>query len=198
MTGSRPIHKSLKLVTPPAAELFDVSEAKLACRIDGTVEDAEIARMIAGCRGQLEAATARAFITQTWRQRMDRFPRGPIDLRVCPVQPEGVEITYVDTAGDSQTVDPETYVVDADSEPARINLLPGYSWPCTQARLGAVTVTFQAGYGDLGTDVPEEITRAVKLLVGDRFRYRDVSGTKKGTDELFQKLVVSLGWGAWP
>ena len=193
-----PIHKALKRVTPPGAEPVTLAQAKSSAHVDGTVEDTDITAMITEAREDLEAATARAFITQGWRLTMDRFPREPIELKVCPVQSDGVEIAYIDVNGDSQTVDPATYQVDTDSEPARIKPLPGYSWPVTDGRIGAVTVTFNAGYGDAAGDVPENVKRAIKLLVGDRFRHRDATSTRKGADDLFQKLVRLLGWGTYP
>ena len=187
---SKPIHTALRRVTPP--------EAKSSARIDGTAEDTDITAMIVEAREDLEAATARAFITQEWELKLDRFPREPIELRVCPVQDAGCVITYIDAAGDEQTIDAETYQLDTASEPARIHPLPGYFWPITDGRIGAVTITFTAGYGDAASDVPENVKRAIKLLVGDRFRHRDATSTRKGSDELFQKLVRLLGWGTYP
>lgn len=193
-----PIHTALKRVTPPEVEPVTLAQAKSSARVDGTAEDSDITAMIIEARKDLEEMTARAFITQGCRLTMDRFPRVPIELRVCPVQADSCEITYIDVAGETQTVDPDTYKLDTDSEPARIHLLPGYAWPVTDGQIGAVTVTFNAGYGDAAGDVPENVKRAIKLLVGDRFRHRDATSNRKGSDELFQKLVRLLGWGAWP
>lgn len=194
-----PVHSSWKRVAGPSVEPVTLAEAKSSARIDGTAEDDAITAMIKEAREDLEAATARAFISQTWRLMLDRFPSCPpeIELKVCPVLAV-TGITYIDPAGDSQTLDATKYVVDAQSEPGRIRLKSGQSWPAVDPRINAVTVTFTAGYGTSASDVPENVKRAIKLLVGDRYRHRDATSVRKGDDDLFQKLVRLLSWGAYP
>lgn len=189
-------HSSLKLVTGPGEEPVLLAAAKLAAHVDGTALDADITAMITEARQNLEAATARAFITQTWRLSMDRFPVGPILLKVCPVIAV-TSIGYVDPAGAAQTVNASEYLVDVDSEPGRIHPKVGKCWPTVDPRINAVTITFTAGYGAAAA-VPENIKRAIKLLVAETIRHPDATSARKGSDDLFQKLVRSLAWGKYP
>jgi hypothetical protein len=50
-------------------------------------------------------------------------------------------------------------------------LTPAYgeSWPATRAQLGAVNITYTAGY----TAVPEPIIQAMYLMIGDMYDNRE-------------------------
>ncbi len=57
-----------------------------------------------------------------------------------------LSITYADSAGNSQTMSASDYVVDAESDPARIMPATGTSWPSTSAQINTVAVTATAGW----------------------------------------------------
>jgi len=85
-------------------------------------------------------------------------------------------ITFTDTSGDPQTLDPSSYTVDINSEPARIVHAPTTFWPYTQSYLpGSVKITYVAGsYGD-GTEVntcPQTVVIAILLMVGHLYEHR--------------------------
>jgi uncharacterized phiE125 gp8 family phage protein len=86
-------------------------------------------------------------------------------------------ITYIDLTGTTQTLDPSTYYVDVNSEPARIVPQPGLYWPYSQSYLpNSVCVTYTAGtYGD-GVEVdncPQTIKQAMMLLISFWYNHRD-------------------------
>ena len=55
------------------------------------------------------------------------------------------------------------YQVDTASEPGRIKLVPGVSWPAVEAdKVNAVQITYVAGYGANETDVPSRIRQAIE------------------------------------
>ena len=94
------------------------------------------------------------------------LPRNPV---------QSVEsITYYDTDGVKHTLDPATYILDSDSEPARIIPAPNASWPATQNRPGAVEVRFVAGYGDNGSSVPAGIRHWLLLMIGTLYENREM------------------------
>jgi len=100
-------------------------------------------------------------------------------------------IKYVDTNGDTQTLDPSKYFVDSANEPGRVAPMPNLNWPLTQISvrapvLNAVTVQYRAGYSPALTlpdgvtpdaeaiiaAVPPTILHAIKLLVAQFYEVR--------------------------
>jgi hypothetical protein len=94
-----------------------------------------------------------------------RLPRPPL-VTVDSVQ-------YVNAAGQTVTLDPGLYLVDSDSEPARINPLAGGAWPPTAFQPSAVIVTYTAGYGAAGLDIPENIRLAIMQLAAHWYANRE-------------------------
>lgn len=133
-----------------------------------------------------EMVMRRPLIPQTWALVMDRFPRcGPIVVPKSPLL--GVTaIEYVDADGAVQTLtgSPADFTVIAPNgpNPKRGEIHPLYdeTWPSTRAVPDAVTVTFTCGYPLTLTspqvaDVPEDITHARLLLLGELYKQRSLS-----------------------
>lgn len=153
----------LRVVTSPTVEPITIAEAKTHLRVTDSGEDDRIAALIAAAREEAETITGRAFITQTWRLTLDRFPLcGPIELPRAPLQ-SITSITYVDSDGASQTW--ANYRVSTNSEPGRVE--PAYNevWPTIRDVTEAATITYVAGYGDTSRDVPNGIKNALLLMV---------------------------------
>jgi hypothetical protein len=171
---------SLQRVTGPLQEPVNLALAKQQInRGDYTGDDNLIQAYIVAARVYAESYTHRAVFPQTWVRTLDHFPlwwaadgtvnpsykdnwpyysdfwnRITIDLpmpRLLSVQ----SITYVDTSGVTQTLDPSQYVVDTTSEPARIVPAEGTYWPSQMTYIpGSVRITFMAGtYVQVQTDV---------------------------------------------
>lgn len=177
----------LQLVTPPTAEPVSLAEAKLHLRVDFPEDDALIASLISAARQAAETITGRQLVTARWRLVLDSFP-GPslmgvpaglpfslpghaILLPKCPVQ-SVVAIDYLDMAGITQTMPPTEYTVDAACEPARVTPVFGRIWPIPLPQIGAVGVTFDAGYG-AAASVPEGLRSWIKLRVGSLYAHRE-------------------------
>lgn len=177
----------LQLVTPPTQEPVSLIDAKLHLRVDFDEDDTLIASLISAARQAAETLTGRQFTTARWKQVLDCFP-GPslmgvpagqsfslpghaILLPKCPVQ-SVVSINYLDMASVLQTMPASTYTVDAACEPARITPVFGQIWPICLPQIGAVSVTFDAGYGD-ASNVPEGIKCWIKLRVGSLYAHRE-------------------------
>lgn len=165
------------LQTAPAAEPVSVAEAREHCRITHTDEDTYLGVLIKAARRWCENETGLAFITQTWDFGVDCFwGADSLELPRAPLQ-SVTSITYVDTDGDSQTLDSDTYTADTATMPGRIYLAYSQSWPDTRAQPLAVTVRAVCGFGDASTDVPEEAIHAVKMLVGTMYEHRETTIT---------------------
>ncbi|MBE2260782.1 MAG: phage gp6-like head-tail connector protein, partial [Rhodobacteraceae bacterium] len=131
--------------------------------------------------------TGRQFVTARWKLVLDRFPGAcgsgdtagqtfslpghAILLPKCPVQ-SVVAIESLDMANTLQTMPPGEYTVDTACEPARVTPVFGSTWPVSLPQIGAVSVTFDAGYGDAAS-VPEGIKSWIKLRVGSLYAHRE-------------------------
>ena len=62
--------------------------------------------------------------------------------------------------------------VESAREPARIMPVFGQVWPPSLPQIGAVSVTFDAGYG-AASEVPEGIKSWIKLRVGSLYTHRE-------------------------
>jgi uncharacterized phiE125 gp8 family phage protein len=178
---------SIQLVTPPSEEPVTLIEAKLHLRVDFDDDDTLIASLITAARQAAETLTGRQLITARWKQVLDCFP-GPslmgvpadqaftlpghaILLAKAPVQ-SVISINYLDMGSVSQTMPVSNYTVDSACEPARITPVFGQIWPICLPQIGAVSVTFDAGYGT-AAQVPEGIKSWIKLRVGSLYAHRE-------------------------
>ena len=178
---------ALALVTAAPEEPVSLLEAKLHLRIDFDEDDSLIAALIAAARQAAQTLTGRQLVTARWKLVLDSFP-GPglmgvpagqpfglpshaVLLAKCPVQAV-VSVDYLDMAGVQQTLPPSSYAVDLACEPARITPVFGQIWPVTLPQIGAVSVTFDAGYG-MAADVPAGLKSWIKLRVGSLYAHRE-------------------------
>lgn len=177
----------MQLITPPAAEPVSLAEGKLHLRVDFDEDDALIQALISAARQAAEMLTQRQLVTARWHMGLDSFPGcglmgGPagqtftlpghaILIPKSPLQ-SVVEIRYLDMAGVSQVMPSAHYTVDKACEPARITPVFGQIWPVALPQIGAVSVTFDAGYGS-AADVPEGLKSWIKLRLGSLYAHRE-------------------------
>ncbi len=176
---------ALKLVTAPAVELMSTANAKAHLRVDSTDDDTLIGVLIKAARQHAENVASRALITQTWDYQLDAWPDGDeITIPLPPLQ-SVTSVKYYDTAGTEYTMTATDYIVDTKSEPGRIVLAYGKSWPSTTLRPAAgVIVRFVAGYGDAAANVPEAIIAALKLHIGYLYEQREAVNIGNIVNEL--------------
>jgi len=186
------------LITPPAGEPVSLQEAKAHLRVDFDDDDGLIQAFIAAARQAAETITNRQLMSARWKLVMDSFP-GPSLMGVPAGQPFSlpghailihkspvlnvVSINYLDMAGVLQSMPASNYTVDAACEPARITPVFGQIWPIALPQIGAVSVTFDAGYG-AAASVPEGIKSWIKLRVGSLYAHREeVAALSRGRIE---------------
>lgn len=177
----------MQLITPPAAEPVSLAEAKLHLRVDFDEDDALIQALISAARQTAEMLTQRQLVTARWRMVLDSFPSCglmgvpagqtftlPGHAILIPKSPmqSVLEIRYLDMAGVSQVMPSAHYTVDKACEPARITPVFGQIWPVALPQIGAVSVSFDAGYGS-AADVPEGLKSWIKLRLGSLYAHRE-------------------------
>jgi len=147
---------SLIQITEPAVEPVTVAEVLDSARIDDSVFNAQAAIAIKALRKHAEARIGRALITQAMELVLDGFPTGKVDLLLPNVQ-SIVSVKYIDTSAVEQTLINTAYSLDKDSTPSWLIPAYGTTWPETQASANALRIRFNVGYGDAGSNVPEDI-----------------------------------------
>ncbi len=184
-----------KLITAPTVEPVTLPEAKAQLYVTDTADDMLITSKIKAARWLVEKYLNRALVQQTWKLQLDAFP-AIIRLARPPLNSIS-SIQYVDTDGTTQSLDTSKYQVDNISEPARIVPAYGETWPNTRGQIGAVTVTYVAGYDgdgaspeDLTANIPQTIKDAILLLVTELYENREVSVI--GTILSYNSTIESL------
>jgi len=184
--NSRP-RFSLKQTADAAVEPVTLAEAKAHMNITDGNDDNYIPGLIKGARRRLENEMRRALITQTWRFHLDHFPffrQRTFPVGYMPIElprPPLLAITslkYMDpTDPTGQTLLTLTlntdFIVDSNSEPARIQSIGSNAWPATLRQIGAVQIIYTAGYGPDATTVPEDIKMAIMQVVAHWYENRE-------------------------
>ena len=138
------------------------------------VEDDLLNALIATARQWCQDFQNRAYVTQTWELWLDRWPgKDHIEIPLPPLQSVS-SVKYYGTDDTEYTFSSDYYLVDVKSEPGRVCLDYGQSWPSTTLRpYNGVCVTFVAGYGDAASEVPAKIRQAMLLLIGHLYENRE-------------------------
>lgn len=189
------------LSSGPSVEPVTLFEAKRACDVDDNYRDAEITRWIIEARKMVEHDARIALVNQTHLYYLHAFPSGDrIDLQVVSPLSSVTSITYLDTAGDSQTLATSVYKIDVARRPAAIWLKYNQTWPDTYNEANAVTITYVAGYGSTAADVPETAKQAVLFLVRHRLENPDMFSEARTYDvsETYRALIHRLHPGDYP
>jgi uncharacterized phiE125 gp8 family phage protein len=160
---------ALKLITP-AAPIVSWTEQATHSRIDNASEQVLVEGYIKTATQHLDAKygilAGGTLGVQTWELYLDAFPCGPIHIPLSPLI-DVVNLTYVDTDGLPQTVDPINYVVDDKGRDGWI--VPLATWPPTLAAINVVAVRFRAGHAT----VPAPLKTAIMLLAGHYYENRE-------------------------
>jgi len=173
----------LSLVTPPAETPVSLNEAKAHLRVEHTDEDALINGLIAAATAEIDGRDGylrRALVTQTWDYWLPRFPLARRILIPMPPLRDVVSIKYLDGNNLEQTFAAENYEVVGNDEQGYVALNIASSWPLTYDREKAVTIRFEAGYGE-AKDVPVNVRQGILLRVADLYMNR---GDESASPEL--------------
>jgi uncharacterized phiE125 gp8 family phage protein len=144
-----------------------------------TTEDTELDIIIETARQYCEDFQNRAYINQTWELWMDEWPEEDYIEIPKPPLSSITSITYYDVDDAEYTLSTDDYFVDTKNEPGFVCLNDGYSWPTTTLRpANGICVTFVAGYGAAGSNVPKKMKMAMLLLIGHLYEHREAVSDK--------------------
>lgn len=156
-------------VVKPTVEPVSVDDVKQHSRIDTNDDNAYLFNLIQSATNFVEDYTRRYLITRTIDYKFDGGLRN-IEIPGGNLQ-SVTSVTYIDTAGSEQTLSTSVYDVDTDSQPGRIVLAYGQSWPSTRDKIHNVTVRAVVGYGSV-KDIPKGIRGFILALVDHLYEHR--------------------------
>ncbi len=166
----------LRTITAPTVEPVTLAELRAQARLETAIDDSTLARYLLASRQLIEQVTGRAFAVQTFDLILDDFPRSrTLYLPRLPVA-SITSITYLDTAGVSQTV--ASHILEGES--GRLEPAYGESWPQAQGTPGCVVVRFVAGTAA----IPHPIRQAIVLLASHWNEHRESPPENPAVDAL--------------
>jgi uncharacterized phiE125 gp8 family phage protein len=166
------------VIDPVEVEPIELEEARVHLRIEAFgsplehPDDNYVTALITASRMWCEEYLERALSTQTLQIAFDKFT-AKIALPGAPIQ-SIEEITYLDTSGARQTVDPEIYELDMHRN--QVTLLYGEVWPTALEYTNSVQIEYVAGYTiGVSPDLfpfPLPIKQAMLLIIGNLYENR--------------------------
>ena len=201
------------LVTAPASEPVTASELRSHLRADSTeLPDAEANALIAEARQMIEDLIGLAFISQSWRLSLDRWPGGAeawwdgvrqmaISELYAPNYMTSVmlprwplasitSVTVFDEDSNSQAVTvANTFDVDTYQVPGRLTLKRGSTWPIALRANDAIQIIYVSGYANAAA-VPAPMKRALKQLAA--FLYTNRGDTCEPADAMQKSGAAGL------
>lgn len=190
------------LITAATSEPVLLDEAKQHAKIEFEDENKLIESWISEARQIAERTTRRQLLTATWRLYMDSFPtigtrsRYHEDTSIVIPRPPLQSVTniqYVDTAAATQTLSSSVYTVETTTEPGRIHLAYGQSWPATRSVKSACWVNYVAGYTAAAL-IPAAIINFIRSFVELRYRLRGGAGPELTamTEDLGRYMIPEM------
>lgn len=135
-------------------------------------------RKIEAATNEAEQYLGSAIIHRSFTLTLDGFPSDSDGIELS--NPPVVSITsaqYYDSDGVQQTLSSALYALHLQKPYPCIELVPDASWPDTQSRDDAVTVTYVAGYAAAADNVPPAISEAIVLRAATRTEMSEEEGT---------------------
>ena len=177
-----------------AAAPVDLAAAKSHLRATSSDEDDLIQSLLDAATEMVSERTGLVLGAETWVWKT-RVVSGPVNLPKAPVVAISA-MTYFDAAGGAQTDTIGNYRLLADPERPNLRPAPGYSWPATEVRDDAMTITFTAGLAVC----PPALRTAILMLVAHWFHNRSAvtDGAMAEVPQSASAMIDlhRLGWAA--
>lgn len=181
-------YRSLRRLTDPASEPLTLAETKSHLRLEHSDDDTLVNTLIQAAREFVEEYLDQTLITTQWEMSFDKFP-AEIELPRPPASTASgytsVSLTYNDDNGNVITLPTSDYRVDNKSIPGVLRPKYAESWPAYRLDHNSITVTWYAGYGENGSDVPRRIRHAMLMLITHLYENRS-------------SVLVGQGFSAMP
>jgi hypothetical protein len=186
-------HRGNVIVTAPTSEPVTAAELRLHLRTDAT-DFPDAASYVTDARQEIENRSGLAFLTQTWRLALDRWPAGGEqwwdgvrDGSIAELYANGslrtvempkwplasiTSVTVYDEAGTPNAVTvANVFDLDLYRRPGRLTLKRGAVWPVALRASNAIEIVYAAGY-PTAAGVPSPMKRAIKQLAAYLYAHR--------------------------
>lgn len=190
---------ALNIINNSGGEMaVTLTEAKAHLRVDHSVDDTLITRLIEAATEQAQSYTGRQFRLADITLHLQKFPKGrqPIYLP-RPTATDVSAFDYYNSAG-TNTDYSGSLLFDFDQhsvsyiEPARNTF-----WPSSldSQRIFPIQIVYQTGYS-AATSIPPLVKQAILLQVGAMYEYREGTSEKNithianGFYDLLQPYIV--------
>lgn len=186
---------SLTITAAPIGPAVDPEVVKRHLGIDHGEDDDTVLELIAAATELIQEHCEIQLLDAELTLRLDGLPtcREPLELP-RPLVTSVESLTYLDFAGDEQSLDGDDYQLDLYSKPARLVPTVGTWWPATQCdAINSVTCVFRCGAATVDAVDP----LAVKLIIhlcGLWYEHAVPCGSVPQGDECFQRLIGLLRW----
>lgn len=158
-----------KVVTEPTFEPFELQFVKDYLKVHTEADDAFIDFIISAARIKAEQYTGISICKKKIEQRFDRFE---ILLAVGNVKTVD-SITYINTEGDTSTVDPSVYALKSFAMLPKVSERFSKQWPTDLANEAeAVAVLFWGGE-ETAAAISKDIRTAILLTIGEMYANRE-------------------------
>lgn len=193
-------YRSLVRQTGPAVEPVTLAEAKAHLRVDTSDDDAYITGLVRAAREWVEQYLDRTLVNTQWVMRFDRFPvdsTADIELPRPPMVASGtataVTVAYTLEDGTTATYSTALFRVDRASTPGAVKTNYAQTWPPHRQDDNSVSVTWWAGYGPSGSDVPQGVKNAILLYVHELYEKRGAAEPPAAA----KMLLDAYRWGSY-
>jgi len=136
------------VITAPTLEPLSRAEAKQQSHVTGSEDDGWFDRALPAARRQVEKDTNRTFGRTVLEMVFDQFPIEPwLTLPQPPLVSVSAISSFDVVTGVESTFSSANYLVDTYSQPGRVCLVTGASWPTGVRLYLGGKVRWTAGYG---------------------------------------------------
>jgi uncharacterized phiE125 gp8 family phage protein len=166
-------------------EPVSVDDFRAHLRLEGDTDDVTLAGKLAAARGRIVQRTCRPFMRDEFDFGFDRYPcdGGPIRLPRWPLV-SVASVKYYDALSVLQTMSSSQYFVDTISEPGRLCLNVGYTWPSSLRSHMAGLVRFTAGYTtNRAVGIPDPLLEAMRKLATELYENREAASIGNSVNE---------------
>lgn len=202
-----------RITTSPESEPVSLMEMKRYLRIDDNSDDIVLSDQIMEARRFIEDQVGLAFISQSWRLALDRWPAGgeawwdgvremsiaelyrsnvlqSVTLPRWPLVSITSVTTYDEDSNATAITVANVFDVDTYRTPGRITLKRGQTWPVALRSNNAIEIVYVAGYANAAA-VPMTMKRAVRQLAAFMYNHRgdDCDASQAFTDSGAASLV---------
>lgn len=162
----------LRRTVAPTFPAIDVASLKGHGEIVHNDDNAILADYIEAATDYAERVQERCLRLSTWQAVYDCFPSSGVFYVPMPRLVAVTSIAYVASGGTNTTLATSYYTVDAISEPGRVALAYGQTWPQTRDQIAAVTMTYTAGYASAAL-IPARTRQAIRMLAAHWYENRE-------------------------